>query len=322
MATLADLKHAAVMPQEAVAAVLAGQCAAADSESVFVDATFGAGGHSRLLLQQLAPHQRLLALDCDEYAEQHARAVAATHKNFAFARRNFADLQAVLAELSIPQVCGVLFDLGVSSMQLDMMERGFSFNSSAPLDMRMDRRDGQTLMEWLSQQDEEGIARVIRQYGEEPQARRIARSICMHRDALTTTQQLADVVCAASRARGGVRNKTKIHPATKVFQSLRIALNQELEKLQAGLQAACNALAVGGRLVVIAFHSLEDRMVKRLGRAASLPNIGRVYHHNMRAVGKMQRASADEVAGNPRARSACMRVFVKVADASAAGAVV
>lgn len=298
--------HRTVMPSEAVDALLAGGCRAADG--VFVDATFGAGGHSRLLLARLQAPQRLLALDCDETAAQHAARMSPP--NFIFARRNFAELPAVLAEQSISQVCGVLFDLGVSSMQLEAMPRGFSFRSSAPLDMRLDRRDGETLQQWLVRQDEAGICEAIRRFGEEPEARNIARAIYQNREQLATTQQLAEVITAACRR----PPKPGIHPATQVFQALRIAVNRELEKLQSGLAAACGALVAGGRLVVIAFHSLEDRIVKQLGVGQSLPGLGQVARPRMQAVGKMQRASADEVRANPRARSACMRVFVKQAE--------
>lgn len=308
MAESENLAHQTVLAQEAVAALFAPALARA-AAPVYVDATFGGGGHSRRILSRLPPRGRLLALDCDEAAA--ARAARMPPENFRFFRRNYSELAAALREGAAGDVCGVLFDLGVSSLQLDDAGRGFSFAADAPLDMRLDRRRGLAAAQWLAQSGEEDIRRALRQFGEEPEARRVARSLFARRAEISTTGQLAAAVRDAKRQPTPGR-----HPATRTFQAIRIAVNDELAHLQKGLEAARDALITGGRLVVIAFHSLEDRIVKRLGAAATLPGIGRVGGSNLRAEGRMRRPSAAEVAANPRARSACMRVFTKMAEAA------
>lgn len=301
MAEDTALTHQPVFYAEAVGAALAAMPGAGDT---VVDATFGGGGHSRALLEKLPADCRLLALDCDEFAA--ARAAAIKKPNFTFVRRNFAALSEVLAALDIGGVRAVLFDLGVSSLQLDAPTRGFSFRYDSALDMRLDRRDGETAMQWLQNNDEAAICAALKNYGEEPEARRVARVLFARRADLMTTAALVDAVTAAKK-----RPTPGKHPATRVFQALRIAVNQELENLQKGLDAAVRALLVGGRLVVIAFHSLEDRIVKRLTAGATFPGWGRMAGYPLRPVGRMQRPSVAEVAANPRARSARLRVFTK-----------
>lgn len=307
MAAAEAIAHQPVLAEEAVTALLA--AVPQHTQPVVVDATFGGGGHSRRIIRQLPANGRLLALDCDETAA--ARAARCQAPGFIFARRNYSELAAVLAECGIAEVCGILFDLGVSSMQLDDGARGFSFNQDAPLDMRMDRRGGLSAAEWLQQSDEEEICRVLRQFGQEPEARRIARRLAAARQRPATTAQLAQAVREAKKR----PTPPAHHPATRTFQAIRIAVNDELGQLQKGLDAARRALAAGGRLVVIAFHSLEDRMVKQLIPTAALPGIGRVSATQLQAVGRLQRPSEAEIAANPRARSARMRVFRKLGSA-------
>lgn len=302
MARSATVNHTTVLAAPAAAAVLSpgGGC--------YIDATFGGGGHSRMLLQQMPADSRLLALDCDEYAE--ARAAEVQDSRFSFLRRNFADLAdaAADAEIGAGEVHGILFDLGLSSLQLDSAERGMAFSRLGPLDMRLDRRTATTVRSLLDSSDERELARIFRDYGEEPEARYIARAICTRRHEITDTAMLAKVVADSKRRRPPGR-----HPATLVFQALRIAVNRELETLRQGLESACALLAEGGRLVVIAFHSLEERVVKRTLAAPSFPGIGRVGGAGMRPLGKAITPSIEETNMNPRARSARMRVFVKEA---------
>lgn len=313
---LVRLRHEAVMAQPAVAALLGGAAAAAEGgegRGVFVDATFGGGGHSRLVLREMPAAARLLALDCDEEAAVRAEALrregGVGEGRFWFVRCNYSRLGEVVRECGPRRVCGVLFDLGVSSLQLDEAGRGFSFMADAPLDMRMDRRGGVSAAEWLAQAREEDVCAVLRRFGEEPEARRVARALAARRGEIVRTGDLARVVCEAKKRRAPAGR----HPATRVFMALRMAVNEELRHLQEGLAAARRVLVVGGRLVVIAFHSLEDRMVKRLAVAPALPRLGRVAGGDLAPVGRMRRACAAEVAANPRARSACLRVFEKVA---------
>lgn len=302
MAGIATVNHAAVMAVPATDAVLAagGGC--------YIDATFGGGGHSRLLLQKMPSAARLLALDCDEFAAERAAKVG--DSRFCFMRRNFAELPEAAAEAGIApgDVAGVLFDLGVSSLQLESAGRGFSFSRRGPLDMRLDRREGMTVQSLLESCDERELARILKHYGEEPESRRIGRAIVSRRREITDTATLAQVISAEKRAHPPGR-----HPATLAFQALRIAVNRELDSLRNGLEAACKLLAQGGRLAVIAFHSLEDRAVKRTLSAPSHPGFGRVGGVGMRPLGKMKTPSAEEIQQNPRARSARMRVFEKAA---------
>ncbi len=264
----------------------------------YVDATFGAGGHAALILAALAPSGRVIALDADPSAG--TRAVA--DPRFQLVHANFRDLAARLDELGIARVDGVLFDLGVSSMQLDEGERGFSFRAAAPLDMRMDPTRGESAAQFLATRGEREIADAIYAYGEEKKSRRIARAIVALREAGTPvrdTADLANVVARAVRAPGHAR----IHPATRTFQALRIAVNDELGALRDGLDAALARTATGGRIAVISFHSLEDRIVKQ------------TFREDARARTLTRKpivADDEETAANPRARSAKLRVAERV----------
>ena len=293
------------MGGEAVGALLAAP-APADGR-VFVDATFGGGGHSRLILEKLTAADRLLALDCDEYAA--ARAAQWPSDRFAFDRCNYSQLADVLIRRGLSVVTGILFDLGISSLQVDTASRGFSFRLNGDLDMRLDRRLGPSAAEWLATSDEKTIHRVLRDYGEEPEARRLSRALYLARHRLSSTAQLSELVCETKRRPA----KPGRHPATQVFQALRMAVNQELRHLQKGLEAAVAALQTGGRLVVIAFHSVEDRLVKHFSAGVSFPGLGAVHKPPLSPVGRLRRPSESEIADNPRARSARMRVFVKTA---------
>jgi len=264
----------------------------------YVDATFGAGGHSSLILERIGASGRLIAFDADPSAG--ARALA--DPRFVFVRANFRALAERLDALGIASVDGVLFDLGVSSMQLDEGERGFSFRTAAPLDMRMDPAHGESAADFLATHDEVEIADIIYRYGEEKKSRRIARSIVALREAGTPvrdTADLANVVARAVRAPG----HTRIHPATRTFQALRIHVNDELGALRAGLDAALARTAPGGRIAVISFHSLEDRIVKH------------TFREDPRARAVTRKpivAGEDELASNPRARSAKLRAAERI----------
>ncbi|MEO7039087.1 MAG: 16S rRNA (cytosine(1402)-N(4))-methyltransferase RsmH [Candidatus Elarobacter sp.] len=291
------MAHVAVLARESI------EVLSIRPNGVYVDATFGAGGHSALILAQLDPTGHVIAFDADPSAG--ARALADPRLTLVHA--NFRELAARLDALQMPSVDGVLFDLGVSSMQFDEAERGFSFRVAAPLDMRMDPSAGESAAEFLATRDEREIADTIYQFGEERASRRIARAIVALRQAGTPvrdTVDLATVVSRAVRARG----HAKIHPATRTFQALRIAVNDELGALHAGLDAAIERTAVGGRIAAISFHSLEDRMVKH--RFREDPRVRAVTRRPIVA-------GADELATNPRARSAKLRVAERT-DAAAA----
>jgi 16S rRNA (cytosine1402-N4)-methyltransferase len=281
-------------------------------DGIYVDATFGRGGHSRAILARLGPDGRLLAMDRDPAAV--AAAGTWNDPRFVIAHAAFSRLQQVLAEHGIERVDGVLFDLGVSSPQLDEAERGFSFRFDAPLDMRMDTSRGMTAAEWLNEAKEEEIASVVRDYGEERFARQVARALVKARALapLRSTRQLAGVVAGAVRTRERGQD-----PATRTFQAVRIFINRELEEIQAALPQAVDLLKPGGRLVVISFHSLEDRMVKRFMRDESQgesvpPEIPLPAHAlrggRLRLIGRAMKPDAGECAANPRARSAVLRV--------------
>jgi 16S rRNA (cytosine1402-N4)-methyltransferase len=306
-------RHDTVLLHEAVDALVG------NPAGVYVDGTFGRGGHSREILARLAAGGRLLGVDKDEEAECEALGLAAEDPRFTFARASFAELPALLAARDIASVDGILLDLGVSSPQLDVAERGFSFMRDGPLDMRMDRSRGESAADWLNRADEDEIATVLRDYGEERFARRIAAAIVRARDAepLTRTAQLAAIVSEAHP-----RWEKHHHPATRAFQAIRIRVNRELDDLDALLEGALSLLAVGARLVVISFHSLEDRRVKQYLRRASRPApVPRGVPLRdaergiapLRLVGRAQRASDAEVAANPRSRSAIMRCAERVA---------
>jgi 16S rRNA (cytosine1402-N4)-methyltransferase len=290
----------------------------------YVDATYGRGGHSAEILARLGSQGRILALDKDPEAVADAGARFGRDPRFTAVHGGFEELGTVaVAWLGGHALAGVLFDLGVSSPQLDVARRGFSFAHDGPLDMRMNTSQGATAAEWLAGVPEPELADVLFRYGEEPNARRIAAAIVGARSAhpLTTTRQLADLVAAHTRRHAG-----RIHPATRTFQAIRIALNDELGALERGLTAALALLAPGGRLVVISFHSLEDRIVKRfMAREArgdeayaGLPTIPPHARPRLKLVGKLVRPAAAEVECNPRARSARLRVAERTALEQAA----
>ena len=306
-------EHRTVLLQEAVDAL------AVRPDGIYIDGTFGRGGHSRLILDRLGAQGRLLGFDKDEAAVAAAREHFAGDARFLMLHESFTRINAVVQRLELQKrVDGLLLDLGVSSPQLDEAERGFSFMQDGPLDMRMDRTRGMSAAEWLNTADEDEMAGVIRDYGEERFARRIARAIVRERaeEPLQRTVQLADLVERASP----VRERHK-HPATRTFQAIRIFINRELEDLQECLRGSLETLAVGARLVVISFHSLEDRIVKRFmreqERGPQLPKRLPVPHAEsrgpLRVIGKPIKPGAAEVAANPRARSAVMRVAEVVA---------
>jgi 16S rRNA (cytosine1402-N4)-methyltransferase len=302
--------HRTVLLGEAVEAL------AVKPDGVYVDATFGRGGHSRSILERLGPAGRLVALDRDPAAVSAARAIE--DARFAIRHARFAQLKEVLDGAGVKAVDGVLFDLGVSSPQLDEAERGFSFRVDAPLDMRMDPGRGEPAAEWLARATEAEIRGVIRNYGEERFAGPIAKAIvaARTREQLDRTVQLARIVAAAVRTR-----EVGQDPATRTFQAVRIHVNQELEELSLALPQALDLLRPGGRLAVISFHSLEDRIVKRFLRSHARPEVPErlplrateMPQPRLKLLGKPVRPTAAEVNANPRARSAILRVAEKLA---------
>jgi len=288
-------------------------------DGLYVDGTFGRGGHTQSLLDQLGPDGRLIVVDRDPQAIATAQSLADQDKRVTVVRESFGEIERIAAAHGIAgQVDGVLLDLGVSSPQLDDPERGFSFMRDGPLDMRMDPATPVSAEEWLNTATEQEMARIISRYGDERAARRIARVICSERtkQRISRTGQLADLIETLLPRRG----KRK-HPATKTFQAVRIHINNELGELQAFLEAILNVLAIGGRLCVISFHSLEDRMVKRFLRdhsrvdpeLAALPVVPESAQPVMRLVSSAIRPNAEECERNPRARSAVLRVGEKLA---------
>jgi 16S rRNA (cytosine1402-N4)-methyltransferase len=304
--------HITVLLKEAVEAL------AIKPAGIYVDGTFGRGGHSRAVLAQLGPEGRLIAFDRDPVAVAAGREIK--DPRFELVHAPFSDFAEALAERGVEKVDGVLLDLGVSSPQLDEAERGMSFRFDAPLDMRMDTTRGLTAAEWLAEAPVADITRVLREYGEERFAYEIAKAIAVARTggAVATTGQLAALVEKTVRTR-----EPGQHPATRTFQALRICVNQELEELSLVLPQVVAALAPGGRLVVISFHSLEDRIVKRFMRDASRPpqlparlpvRAADLPKPKLALVGKPVWPSDDEVAANPRSRSAVMRIAERTED--------
>ena len=308
-----ELAHVTVLLHEAVDAL------AVKPDGVYVDGTFGRGGHSRLILSKLGSNGRLVVFDKDPQAIAVARQLAEADRRVQVVHGGFSGFQVALKGLGIEAVDGALFDLGVSSPQIDDAERGFSFRYDAPLDMRMDTTRGQTAAQWLAEAGEEEIREVIRDYGEERFNSQIARAIVQQRQErpILTTGQLAQLAAQAVRTRERGQD-----PATRTFQAIRIFINRELEEISSVLPQAAGYLKTGGRLAVIAFHSLEDRIVKqfirRHSRPAPLPKWVMVRESErpeppLREIGKAQRASAAETAANPRARSAVLRVAERTA---------
>lgn len=311
-----DFKHQPVLLEETLASLNL------QPGGIYVDGTLGGGGHSRAILAATAPSGRLLGLDRDDEA-----LAAATERLQNFGDRfrpikaNFADMARVLAAENISEVDGVLLDIGVSSYQLDEPARGFSYMQDGPLDMRMDRRGGQTAAELLAGIDETDLADIIYRYGEEKFSRRIARRLVEEREKqpISSTAQLAELVASAIPA--AKRRQEKQHPAKRTFQALRIAVNDELGALEKGLAAAFAALKTGGRLSVITFHSLEDRIVKTyfagLAKGCECPPEFPVCVCGKKPQGRLiqrkpQTAAAEELAANPRARSAKLRTIEKL----------
>jgi 16S rRNA (cytosine1402-N4)-methyltransferase len=309
---LSSWTHTTVLLNEAVDALLnktdivPGE--AAPEDGVYVDATFGRGGHSRLILSRLSPKGRLIAFDKDPDAI--AQAARIEDPRFSIRHEGFAHL----GELPPVSAAGVLLDLGVSSPQIDNPERGFSFRFEGPLDMRMDTTRGQSVAQWLATAETSKIAEVIRDYGEERFAGSIAKAIVARRQArgpISTTTELASIVADAVKTREPGQN-----PATRTFQAFRIFINAELEELQEALEASLSVLQAGGRLVVISFHSLEDRIVKQFIAKHSRQVFDRRAPFaaptamKLHALGRIK-AGAAEVAANPRARSAIMRVAMR-----------
>jgi 16S rRNA (cytosine1402-N4)-methyltransferase len=306
--------HITVLLEEAVEAL------AVRADGCYLDGTFGRGGHSRLILQNLGPDGRLLGFDKDPQAIATGQTLAAEDGRFVIVQRSFAELGSEALERGLAgKVSGILLDLGVSSPQLDDPERGFSFMNDGPLDMRMDPSRGVSAAEFVNTASAEEIARVFKEYGEERFARRMAGAVVARRETqpFERTGDLAEVLKVANPAWEKGKN-----PATRAFQGLRIHVNNELGDLEAGLEAALEALEVGGRLVVISFHSLEDRIVKLFmrklvkGEADKLPRNLPVRHQafepRVKLIGKAQFASDDETKANPRSRSAVMRVAEKL----------
>lgn len=306
--------HITVLLDEAVEAL------AVRTDGCYLDGTFGRGGHSRLILQHLGPDGRLLGFDKDPQAIATGQALAAEDGRFVIVQRSFAELGAEVESRGLAgKVNGILLDLGVSSPQLDDPERGFSFMNDGPLDMRMDPSRGVSAAEFIATASAEEIARVFKEYGEERFAKRMANAVVLRRETqpFERTADLAEVLKVANPAWEKGKN-----PATRAFQGLRIHVNNELGDLEAGLEAALEALEIGGRLVVISFHSLEDRIVKLFMRKLAkgeadnmprdLPIRFQAFDPKIKIHGKAQFASDAETKANPRSRSAVMRVAEKL----------
>ena len=303
-----DRGHRPVLLEEAIAALMV------SVDGTYVDGTFGRGGHATRILESLSPRGSLLALDQDPEAAAVAELICVNDSRMRFRSTNFR----ALADCAAPgSVQGVLLDLGVSSPQLDNPARGFSFSHDGPLDMRMDPEGGQSAADWLANVKEAELARVLKELGEERFARRIARAIVNARreGPIQRTAHLAEIISAANP-----KWEPNKHPATRSFQAIRLHINSELESLQDALSAALSVLAKGGRLVVISFHSLEDRIVKRFIRNASrgrqlppgVPISFEEQQVSLKPIGKAVMPSPTEVAANPRARSAVMRIAERI----------
>jgi 16S rRNA (cytosine1402-N4)-methyltransferase len=302
--------HITVLLHEAVDALLH---ADADPNGLYIDGTFGRGGHSRLLLSRLGPQGRLLALDRDPAAQ--AAAASIQDPRFSLHHARFSEWQDVVAELGLGPVSGLLLDVGVSSPQIDAPERGFSFRADGPLDMRMDPTRGESAAEFLARADVRTLAEVIREYGEERFAGPIAKALVARREsgpALERTRDLAELVARVVKTREPGQD-----PATRTFQALRIHVNAELEELRGALDGTLKGLALGGRLAVISFHSLEDRIVKRFIQSHAKDEPDRrapfapARQMPLRAIARIH-PGADEVSANPRSRSAVLRVAERV----------
>ena len=307
-----DFSHQPVLLNEVLEALNVKQ------NGVYVDATFGRGGHSIAILNSLGREGRLIAFDQDPEAIAYGRKQFVDDPRIEFEHCNFSEMEQVIVERGLKnRIDGVLMDLGVSSPQLDDAGRGFSFLKSGPLDMRMNTEQGESAMEWLARVELRDLILVLKRYGEEKFAKRIATAIVETRaeQVIDDTTMLASIISDAIP----VKEKHK-HPATRSFQAIRMYVNQELQSIESGLQAAASVLAVGGLLAVISFHSLEDRMVKRFMRDKStrpklppgLPIMDKDEQPPYRLVGKSWVAGEQELSGNPRSRSARLRVLERV----------
>ena len=311
-----DFNHLSVLPEETIA------CLSPYSGEIYLDGTVGGGGHARLILEASNPDGRLIGLDRDPDALAHAAKVLAGYgERVSLHHACFADLGTILDDLSIPAVDGILFDLGVSSWQLDSAERGFSFRQDGPLDMRMDPTQGESAADIVNHRDEGDLVRIFREYGEERFAGRIARKIVEIRQTtpFTRTTELAELV------RNGVpggKIPARIHPATRIFQALRIEVNGELEQVKNGITMAFQRLKVGGRLAIISFHSLEDRIVKQafveLSKGCNCPPKLPLCVCGRSPVAELLtrrgiKGSAED-SENPRARSAVLRAIRKLSN--------
>ena len=298
------MSHISVLLHETVDGVLAGR-----DTGIYVDATFGRGGHTRLLLSKLDQNARVYAFDKDPQALEVAAQLEQEDSRFRIIHASFADIQAELARIGITEVDGIMADLGVSSPQLDQAERGFSFMQDGPLDMRMDNSQGLTAAQWLLEIEEEKLANIIYQYGEERYSRRIARAIKQAGE-ITTTAQLAEIVKTAHP-----KWEKHKHPATRSFQAIRIAINKELDDIEKFLPQAVELLKATGQLAVISFHSMEDRLIKQfIQKESSLAEDSgwgmpqaQVDTRRLKKVSRV-RASEAEIKANPRSRSAWLRV--------------
>ena len=317
--TVPEYTHRTVLLDEAIDAL---EIRDARRDGVFVDGTFGRGGHSKKILGQLSTRGRLIAFDKDTQAVAVAEQLSAEDQRFSIVHDSFATMDAVLPSRGMSQVDGVLMDLGLSSPQVDQAERGFSFRADGPLDMRMDTTRGMPASAWLATETQDNLEKVIRDYGEERFAFQIAKAIVARRavEPITSTGQLAALVAGAVKT----REKGK-DPATRTFQAVRIFINKELEELEAGLTQAYGLLAPYGRLVVISFHSLEDRIVKRfMASKASVPQPDRRLPIRAADLPKPAmkllvriKPSDTEIAANPRARSAVMRCAMRLPEVAA-----
>lgn len=308
-----DFNHKTVLLDEAVELLVH------DTDGVYMDGTFGRGGHSGLILQHLSSQGRLQAFDKDPLAITQAQVMIANDSRLSITQTSFANMDQVAQQHNcFGQVHGILLDLGVSSPQIDDASRGFSFQYDGPLDMRMNPDAGESAAQWLARAGAEEIADVLYHYGEERFSRRMARAIVEHRQQqpITTTKQLAGIIAAANPKWEKGKN-----PSTRAFQGIRIHINQELKDLEVGLQAALEILAPGGRLVVISFHSLEDRIVKRFMREHAkgdshiprgLPVTEDQLKRRLTLLGRARKPTPYEIDVNPRSRSAVMRVAEKI----------
>lgn len=300
---MTQAEHISVLLAESVSAL------SVRADGSYLDGTFGRGGHSREILSRLSPSGKLIAVDKDPAAEASALSLA-NDPRFQFEPGSFADISRIVTDNSLD---GILLDLGVSSPQLDDAQRGFGFSGDGPLDMRMDTRTGMTAAQWLASAPEQDIADVIKTYGEERFGKRMAAAIVKARaeTPITGTRQLANIIAEANP-----KWEPHKHPATRAFQAIRIFINRELEDLELALECMVDKLVVGGRLVVISFHSLEDRIVKRFmrdqARGIQLPRHVPVVDSDagktLNLVGKAMKPSNEEIARNPRSRSAVMRI--------------